>query len=99
MPENLPIKLLHFVLKSYKSPIFWLISSYFSYNVFLKMVGMYAKLLKGISPKDSFSFDGSRQRLGDVSSLLLNERVNFSLLGKDNSRAPKSTYSFAQIFA
>ena len=41
VPENPPIKLLYFVVKSYKSPIFLLICSYFSYNIFLKMAGMY----------------------------------------------------------
>ena len=53
-------------------------------------------------PKDKnlgFGFDGSRQRLGDFPSLLLNERTNFSSSGKDDSSAPKSTYSLAQIFA
>ena len=53
-------------------------------------------------PKDKnlgFGFDGSRQRLGDFPSLLLNERTNFSSSGKDDSGAPKSTYSLAQIFA
>ena len=44
MPENPPIKLLQFVLKSYKSPIFLVISSYFSYNFFWKMAGMYASV-------------------------------------------------------
>ena len=43
--------------------------------------------------------NGSRQRLGDFPSLLSNERINFSLLGKDDSSSAKSTYSLAQIFA
>ena len=46
-----------------------------------------------------FGLDGSRQRLGDFPSLLLNERINFSSSGKDDRSAPKSTYSLAQIFA
>ena len=45
MPENPPIELLYFVLKSYKSPIFLLIFSYFSYNFFWKMGGMYEFVL------------------------------------------------------
>ena len=41
MPENPPIELLYFVLRSYKSPIFLLIFAYFSYIFFWKMAGMY----------------------------------------------------------
>ena len=52
-------------------------------------------------PKDKnlgFGLDGSRQRLGDFPSLL-KERINLSSSGKDDSSAPKSMYSSAQIFA
>ena len=45
-----------------------------------------------------FGLDGSRQRLGDVPSLL-KERINLSSSGKDDISAPKSIYSSAQIFA
>ena len=53
-------------------------------------------------PKDKnfgFGSDGSRQRLGDLPSLLLKERINLSSSGKDDNSAPKSIYSSAQIFA
>ena len=46
-----------------------------------------------------FGLDGLRQRLGDLPSSLLKERINLSSLGKHDSSAPKSMYSSAQIFA
>ena len=47
--ENPSIKLLYFVEKSYKVPIFLLLCSYFSYIFFGKMAGMYALLYARLS--------------------------------------------------